>query len=207
VIRIGVLQDELRLRQRAAGLDDGADVHPLPRVVQARPARDAVNVGRQRDARQPQELLPRPRHGVGDEAEAAERPALRIEARRQSIGEHRPLLRQHLAGRHTRRQGGIDRSLHASSSSSGLTINLRGGLEPRSYNGGTRAPCREHGGRGGGLNGERKLAMFMDFENIARGVKEAQYKQFELKLVLERLLEKGKIIVRRAYADWNRFTE
>src|ERR671922_272258 len=57
------------------------------------------------------------------------------------------------------------------------------------------------------MNGERKLAMFMDFENIARGVKEAQYKQFELKLVLERLLEKGKIIVRRAYADWNRFTE
>ena len=56
------------------------------------------------------------------------------------------------------------------------------------------------------MNGERKLAMFMDFENIARGVKEAQYKQFELKLVLERLLEKGKIIVRRAYADWNRFT-
>src|SRR5437667_401437 len=44
------------------------------------------------------------------------------------------------------------------------------------------------------MNGERKLAMFMDFENIARGVKEAQYKQFELKLVLERLLEKGKII-------------
>jgi len=35
------------------------------------------------------------------------------------------------------------------------------------------------------MNGERKLAMFMDFENIARGVKEAQYKQFELKLVLE----------------------
>lgn len=56
------------------------------------------------------------------------------------------------------------------------------------------------------MNGERKLAMFIDFENIARGVKEAQYKQFELKLVLERLLEKGKIIVRRAYADWNRFT-
>ena len=50
------------------------------------------------------------------------------------------------------------------------------------------------------MNGERKLALFIDFENIARGVKEA-------KLVLERLLEKGKIIVRRAYADWNRFTE
>src|SRR5712691_9698501 len=57
------------------------------------------------------------------------------------------------------------------------------------------------------MDGEKKLAMFIDFENIARGVKEAQYKQFEVKLVLERLLEKGKIIVRRAYADWNRFTE
>src|ERR671930_2582094 len=57
------------------------------------------------------------------------------------------------------------------------------------------------------MNGERKLAMFMDFENAACDVKEAQYKQFELKLVLERLLEKGKIIVRRAYADWNRYTE
>src|SRR5262245_13655948 len=57
------------------------------------------------------------------------------------------------------------------------------------------------------VNGERKLALFIDFENIARGVKEAQYKQFEIKLVLERLLEKGKIIVRRAHADWNRFTE
>ena len=57
------------------------------------------------------------------------------------------------------------------------------------------------------MDGERKLALFIDFENVARGVKEAQYKQFEVKLVLERLLEKGKIVVRRAYADWNRFTE
>src|SRR5262245_54254676 len=57
------------------------------------------------------------------------------------------------------------------------------------------------------MNGERKLALFIHFENIARGVKEAQYKQFEVELVLKRLLEKGKIIVRRAYADWNRFTE
>jgi uncharacterized protein (TIGR00288 family) len=47
----------------------------------------------------------------------------------------------------------------------------------------------------------------MDFENIVRGVKEAQYKQFEIKLVLERLVEKGKIMVKRAYADWNRYAE
>ena len=38
------------------------------------------------------------------------------------------------------------------------------------------------------MSDDRKLAMVMDFENIVRGVKEAQYKQFEIKLVLERLV-------------------
>jgi len=57
------------------------------------------------------------------------------------------------------------------------------------------------------MNEERKLALFIDFENIARGVKEAQYKGFEIKLVLERLVEKGKVMVKRAYADWNRYAE
>src|SRR5262245_20714106 len=54
---------------------------------------------------------------------------------------------------------------------------------------------------------DRKLSMFIDFENIVRGVKEAQYKAFEIKLVLERLVEKGKIMVKRAYADWSRYQE
>ncbi len=57
------------------------------------------------------------------------------------------------------------------------------------------------------MNEERKLALFIDFENIARGIKDAQYKGFEIRLVLERLVEKGKIMVKRAYADWNRYTE
>src|SRR5258707_12229738 len=57
------------------------------------------------------------------------------------------------------------------------------------------------------MSDDRKLAMFIDFENIVRGVKEAQYKQFEIKLVLERLVEKGKIMVKRAYAGWNRYAE
>ena len=57
------------------------------------------------------------------------------------------------------------------------------------------------------MSDDRKLAMFIDFENIVRGVKEAQYKSFEIKLVLERLVEKGKIMVKRAYADWSRYQE
>jgi len=57
------------------------------------------------------------------------------------------------------------------------------------------------------MNDERKLAIFIDFENIAMGVREAKYKSFEIGLVLERLVEKGKIMVKRAYADWGKYTE
>jgi uncharacterized protein (TIGR00288 family) len=57
------------------------------------------------------------------------------------------------------------------------------------------------------MNDDRKLALFIDFENIARCIKDAQYKAFEIKLVLERLVEKGKVMVKRAYADWNRYTD
>ena len=54
---------------------------------------------------------------------------------------------------------------------------------------------------------ESKLALLMDFENIAMGTKRAQYKDFDVHLVLRRLLDTGKIVVKRAYADWERYSE
>jgi len=54
---------------------------------------------------------------------------------------------------------------------------------------------------------ERKIAMFCDLENIALGVRDSQIKKFDVHLVLERLLEKGKIIVKKAYCDWERYSE
>jgi uncharacterized protein (TIGR00288 family) len=54
---------------------------------------------------------------------------------------------------------------------------------------------------------ERKIALFIDFENIAIGVIDAKYKKFEVNLLLERLLEKGKIVVKRAYSDWDKYQE
>ena len=54
---------------------------------------------------------------------------------------------------------------------------------------------------------ERKIALFIDFENIAIGVLDAKHKKFEINLVLERLLEKGKIVVKRAYCDWDKFPD
>jgi uncharacterized protein (TIGR00288 family) len=54
---------------------------------------------------------------------------------------------------------------------------------------------------------ERKIAMFVDFENIALGVRDSEVRTFDMTLILERLLEKGKIIVKKAYADWERYSE
>jgi uncharacterized protein (TIGR00288 family) len=55
--------------------------------------------------------------------------------------------------------------------------------------------------------GERTLAVFIDFENLALGFRGKKDKRFEIQKVLERLVEKGKIIVKKAYADWIDFAE
>jgi uncharacterized protein (TIGR00288 family) len=49
------------------------------------------------------------------------------------------------------------------------------------------------------------MAVFCDFENVALGVKDAKYDPFDIELVIERLLDKGKIVVKKAYADWERY--
>ncbi len=54
---------------------------------------------------------------------------------------------------------------------------------------------------------EQRIALFIDFENIAIGVRDANYRRFDINLVLERLVEKGKILTKRAYADWGRYGE
>jgi uncharacterized protein (TIGR00288 family) len=51
------------------------------------------------------------------------------------------------------------------------------------------------------------LALFCDFENIALGVRDARYAQFDINRVLERLLLKGSIVVKKAYCDWERYRE
>ena len=51
------------------------------------------------------------------------------------------------------------------------------------------------------------LALFCDFENIALGVRDAKYAKFDIRRVLERLLVKGPIVVKKAYCDWDRYKE
>ena len=53
----------------------------------------------------------------------------------------------------------------------------------------------------------RNLAVFCDFENVALGVREARYDKFDISKVLERLLVKGSIVVKKAYCDWERYKE
>ena len=50
-----------------------------------------------------------------------------------------------------------------------------------------------------------RLAVFCDYENIAIGVREARLQSFAVQLVLERLLDKGMVLVKKAYADWDRY--
>lgn len=58
-----------------------------------------------------------------------------------------------------------------------------------------------------GLPEITNMALFCDFENIALGVRDAKYAQFDIKKVLERLLLKGSIVVKKAYCDWARYKE
>jgi uncharacterized protein (TIGR00288 family) len=51
------------------------------------------------------------------------------------------------------------------------------------------------------------MALFCDFENIALGVRDASYDKFDITKVLERLLLKGSIVVKKAYCDWERYRE
>lgn len=51
------------------------------------------------------------------------------------------------------------------------------------------------------------MALFCDFENVALGVRDAKYEKFDIRKVLERLLLKGSIVVKKAYCDWERYRE
>ena len=51
------------------------------------------------------------------------------------------------------------------------------------------------------------MALFCDFENVALGVRDAKYAAFDIQKVLERLLLKGSIVVKKAYCDWDRYKE
>lgn len=56
-------------------------------------------------------------------------------------------------------------------------------------------------------NDTKSLALFCDFENIALGVRDASFSRFAIKEVLERLLVKGNIVVKKAYCDWDRYKD
>src|ERR671929_933206 len=51
------------------------------------------------------------------------------------------------------------------------------------------------------------MALFCDFENVALGVRDAKYAEFDIDKVLQRLLLKGSIVVKKAYCDWERYRD
>ena len=57
------------------------------------------------------------------------------------------------------------------------------------------------------ISDTRNFAVFCDFENVAIGLKEGKHPEFKIRPVLERLLLKGSIVVKKAYCDWERYKE
>ena len=55
------------------------------------------------------------------------------------------------------------------------------------------------------MTGDHSLAIFIDFENLALGF-QGRRDRFEIERILERLVEKGKVVVKKAYCDWSRFS-
>ena len=55
------------------------------------------------------------------------------------------------------------------------------------------------------MNDEPKIAVFVDFENLALGVKDLKGAKFRIELIIKRLLEKGRIVYKRAYCDWSQY--
>ncbi len=54
---------------------------------------------------------------------------------------------------------------------------------------------------------DQSLALFCDFENVALGVRDAKFPKFDIQLVLERVLLRGSIVVKKAYCDWDRYSD
>ncbi|MDB4987130.1 MAG: hypothetical protein JWN04_2308 [Myxococcaceae bacterium] len=63
----------------------------------------------------------------------------------------------------------------------------------------TDNPVRDHS------ESAPNIAVFADFENVALGVRDAKYPSFDIELVLQRLLDKGNVVVKKAYSDWDRY--
>ena len=57
------------------------------------------------------------------------------------------------------------------------------------------------------MSAEPLIAVFVDFENLALGVRDMKSGDFEIRLVLKRLLEKGRIVYKRAYCDWRNYAD
>ena len=57
------------------------------------------------------------------------------------------------------------------------------------------------------MSDEPLIAVFVDFENLAIGVRDMKSEAFQIQLVLKRLLEKGRIVFKRAYCDWSHYRD
>ena len=117
----------------------------------------------------------------------------------EEAGEKKPRRRRGGSRRHKPRGPGDEPRPVAEIAAPAAAPAAAGPAGPSPFNVGSAPPTRSAV--------EQRLALFIDFENIALGVRDAQYKKFDIQLVLQRLIEKGRIVHKKAYADWTRYGE
>ena len=67
-------------------------------------------------------------------------------------------------------------------------------------------PVDDHQAKGRSKMSEEPLiAVFVDYENLAIGARDSKWRHLEMDLILKRLLEKGRIVYKRAYCDWSQY--
>src|SRR5690606_37124801 len=81
------------------------------------------------------------------------------------------------------------------------------GMEVQNRPSGVSSPCYDTEKHMTATQESISMAVFCDFENVALGVRDANYQRFDIKPVLELLLVKGSIVVKKAYCDWERYRE
>ena len=55
------------------------------------------------------------------------------------------------------------------------------------------------------MSDEPLIAVFVDYENLAIGARDSKWRHLNIDLILKRLLEKGRIVYKRAYCDWSQY--
>jgi len=187
------------------GEDDSDDRKPGRRRRRRRRAEDSDDTGAEKAAQPKTDEAKKPDEAKKSvEAKKKEEPRKRDDRKKKEEPRKEEPKRERAAGTRGKGRGGDSNGSGPSRRTEELTFDG----SPEDVVDLSRELDLSDRDRSQAVNDERKIALFCDLENIALGVRDSsEVNKFDILLVLERLLEKGKIIVKKAYCDWERYSD